>query len=195
MKLSEIIEQAGKMESPPESPSIPKQFLPHWIRMGIWIIFLPFVWLDAFAKKIAKLVVRPPFKRAGKCKKRGNCCYYITMRKRKGILGKLQMIWALEVNGFYKRYPQPFFENGQELYVLGCRYLKKNGQCAHYFFRPTICREWPIIEYFGYPKLLKDCGYYPKALKKKVAPIAEAYSPQEASSRLKVLDESSHPPL
>lgn len=194
LNLREIVEQAGDMNSPPETPKIPKQYLPMFIRKFIWIVFLPFVWLDVFAKKFARWIVRPPFKKAGACKKRGNCCYFITMRKRKGPLGWIQMFWAQEINGFYKRFQKPFYENGQKLYVLGCRYLKKNGQCAHYAFRPTICREWPVIEYFGYPKLLKGCGYYPKALKKDLNSIAEAYSPQESSSsRLPVLDERSHP--
>ena len=47
----------------------------------------------------------------------------------------------------------------KEVYVMGCRYLQKNKRCKHYFLRPMVCRKWPIIEYFGYPKVLKGCGF------------------------------------
>jgi Fe-S-cluster containining protein len=42
---------------------------------------------------------------------------------------------------------------------MGCRYLKQDGSCSHYRLRPSICRTWPQIEYFGHPRILKGCGF------------------------------------
>jgi Fe-S-cluster containining protein len=110
-------------------------------------------------QEIAKMLIRPPFKQTGACHKRGNCCYYILFPKRKGWLGKLHLFWTTEVNGFYFRMKEPVESEKKSIYVMGCRYLQKNGKCGCYFLRPMVCRKWPMIEYFGFPRLLKGCGF------------------------------------
>ena len=45
------------------------------------------------------------------------------------------------------------------MHVMGCRHLRNDGTCGDYHLRPLICRQWPVVEYFGYPKILKGCGY------------------------------------
>ena len=79
--LDEILEQAGEATAPPPEPAggIPRQWLPSWIRWPLRILFLPFVLLDLATQRIAKWIIRPPFKQEGKCLKRGNllitsCC-------------------------------------------------------------------------------------------------------------------------
>lgn len=139
--------------------SIPKQRVPGWIRWPIRVFFLPFVLLDLQMQKIARILIPPPYKQIGSCKKRGACCHYIMMREPKGFLGKLHVLWNTEINGFFLRDLHPHEYEKKRVLVMGCRYLQKDGSCGHYFLRPMVCRKWPLIEYFGTPKMLKGCGF------------------------------------
>ncbi len=159
--LLKILNNAGEATSPPPppAPGIPKQWVPGWIRWPIRAIFLPFIVLDSAMKKVARKIIRPPFKKEGQCKRRGNCCYYILMKRSKRFMHFIDRFWNTQINGFYVRDPEPKQLDDKEVFVMGCRYLKKDGSCAHYHLRPVICREYPVIEHFGAPKILKGCGY------------------------------------
>jgi Fe-S-cluster containining protein len=147
-------------EQPPEPPQgIPRQWLPGFIRWPIRFFLLPFILLDLSAQKLARILIRPPFKKAGKCLKRGNCCHYVLIPEAKGVLGKLFYLWNTQMLGFYKRFDHAHESDGKRVYVMGCRYLQSDGTCKHYFLRPTVCRKWPVIEYFGYPRIIKGCGF------------------------------------
>ena len=160
-KLESFIADAGEEDAPPQDPSsgIPKQRLPGWVRWPIRVLFLPLVLLDLWAQRIARLIIRPPFKQVGACKKRGNCCHYILIPATRGLFGKLYYLWNTEILGFYKRSDAPYEADGKPVFVMGCRYLSKAGKCTRYALRPAVCRKWPIIEYFGYPRILKGCGF------------------------------------
>jgi hypothetical protein len=160
IEMEEIL-NAGEVETPPAPPigGIPRQWLPGWIRWPLRVLFLPFVLMDVFAQKIARLIVRPPFVQAGHCLKRGNCCHYILLPQMRQYLNKLFLFWYTQVDGFYLRFKEPFDYNNKKVQVMGCRYLQKDGSCRHYHLRPLICRQWPRIEYFGPPQMLKGCGF------------------------------------
>jgi hypothetical protein len=159
--LDEILALAEEAkESPPDPPGgIPRQWVPGWIRWPVRIFFLPFMLIDLAAQKIARMLIRPPFKREGQCLKRGNCCHYILVPAAKGVFGWLFYFWNTQILGFYRRTSQVYESDGKCVYVMGCRYLKKNGECGQYRLRPAVCRKWPIIEYFGYPRIIKGCGF------------------------------------
>lgn len=160
LDADDIIAAAEKEDGPPKADGpIPKQTLPGFMRWTIKLSFMPFIWMDQWTKKIARLIVKPPLKREGECLKRGNCCYFITMPAEGGFAGYLHRFWVTQVNGFYFRYNSIFVQGDRKIYVMGCRYLKEDGSCKHYFTRPTICREWPLIERFAHPKMLKGCGF------------------------------------
>lgn len=175
--IEDLIFKAGDAEEQPAPPKggIPSQKIPNWVRWPIRAFVLPFLWIDSAAQKVARLLIPPPFKTAGACKKRGNCCYYIMVRKCKGPIGFLFHLWHTEINGFFLRSEEVFEYEKNQVQVMGCRYLQKDGSCKHYFFRPMICRKWPIIEHFGYPRALKGCGFYAvlkkEAKKKKQSPL------------------------
>jgi len=158
----QLVEAAGTAPHAPPLPpgGIPKQWLPGWIRWPLRVIVLPFVWLDLATRRLALKVVRPPYRQEGHCLQRGNCCYYILLPKPKGAVARLFYFWFTQVNGFFLRTPKAIESEGQEMHVMGCRYLKDDGRCAHYRLRPMLCRQWPLIEYFGYPRRLKGCGFY-----------------------------------
>ena len=159
--LEELISSAESDEGPPPTPpgGIPKQWMPAWIRWPVRVVFLPFVVIDLWAQRMARLIIRPPFKQEGKCHQRGNCCYYILIPATKGLFGKLYYLWNTQILGFYQRSDQVYESDGKKVLVMGCRYLSKEGKCTQYRLRPTVCRKWPLIEYFGYPRLIKGCGF------------------------------------
>lgn len=159
--LDELLEHAAEAAEAPAEPleGIPRQWIPGWIRWPLRVSFLPFILIDLTAQRIAGLLIPPPFKKVGKCLKRGNCCHYILIPEAKGALGKLFYFWNTQILGFYRRTPLVHESEGKRVYVMGCRYLQKNGACGHYRLRPTVCRKWPMIEYFGHPRILKGCGF------------------------------------
>lgn len=164
-EIEELIALAGESDQLPPEPKggIPKQWLPGWIRFPLRILFLPFLWLDLFAQKFARYFIRPPFIKTGNCLKRGNCCHYILLPKLKWGLDVLHLFWSTQINGFYLRSSEPFEYENKKVNVMGCRHLRKDGSCGQYFLRPLVCRTWPRIEYFGYPQILKGCGFKAKS--------------------------------
>lgn len=159
--VDELTEKAGTAtEAPPLPPGgIPKQWLPGWIRWPIRALMLPFILLDRCAQWLVLKVICPPFRQEGHCYQRGNCCYYVLLPEPKGIITRLFYFWYTQVNGFFLRSPEPIESEGEKMVIMGCRYLQKDGRCKHYRLRPTLCREWPMIRYFGYPRILKGCGF------------------------------------
>ncbi|MCB1149124.1 MAG: hypothetical protein KDK48_03080 [Chlamydiia bacterium] len=157
----DLIAFAEQTESQPPEPlgGIPKQKIPGIVRWPIRALVLPFVLLDQFAQKLVRKFFKTPYKEVGGCNRRGNCCYFILIPKPNGLITSLFYYWNTEINGFYPRQKEPLPVDGVEMTIMGCRYLNKNGSCNHHRLRPTICREWPVIEYFGPPKRLKGCGY------------------------------------
>ena len=165
--LEELLKTAEDATTAPKEPDggIPKQKLPSWLRITIKCLCLPFLYMELTTERVAKWIIRPPFKQVGTCKRRGNCCHYILFPETHGIVKKIFTFWNTEVNGFYRREQLNYEYEGKKVLVMGCRYLQKNGSCSNHTFRPKVCRTWPIIEYFGYPKVLKGCGYQAKLRK------------------------------
>ncbi|MCB1110056.1 MAG: YkgJ family cysteine cluster protein [Chlamydiia bacterium] len=159
--LDDLLIQASEAKEPPPAPSggIPKQWVPAWIRQPVKWLFLPFVLFDYSIQRLARKIIRPPFKREGQCKRRGNCCHYVLIRSSRSLIGRLFYIWHTQFLGFYPRLKEPQEYEGKPVHVMGCRYLKPDGSCRQYHLRPLVCRQWPIIEHFGYPRVLKGCGY------------------------------------
>ena len=161
LSIEELILEDQESDLPPAPPEggIAQQRIPGWLRWPIKIIILPFLHLDLCMQKLAGWIIPPPYKKVGKCKKRGKCCHYILLEYRKGIMGKLLLYWNTELNGFYLRQNERIESDGRPMWVMGCRYLKKDGRCAHYRTRPMVCRSWPVIESFRKPRILKGCGF------------------------------------
>ncbi|MBM3197973.1 MAG: hypothetical protein FJZ58_01800 [Chlamydiae bacterium] len=158
--LEELLKKAETASSPPAPPQggIPQQRLSTLWRRTFQILLLPFLFMDLFAETIAKKIIRPPFLQEGACKRRGNCCHYILFPETKGWMRILFTFWSREIHGFYPR-GLTYQQEGKTIEVMGCRHLRPDGSCGNYFFRPKVCRTWPIIRVFGFPKILKGCGY------------------------------------
>ncbi|MCB1107024.1 MAG: YkgJ family cysteine cluster protein [Chlamydiia bacterium] len=159
--LDELLLQAAEAKRPPPPPpqGIPRPWVPRWIRQPIKWFLLPFVLIDLQMQRLARKLIRPPFKQEGKCKKRGNCCHYVLIRYSRSFIGRLFYFWYTQFLGFYPRLQEPQEYEGKLMHVMGCRYLREDGSCSQYHLRPLVCRQWPVIEHFGYPSILKGCGY------------------------------------
>jgi Fe-S-cluster containining protein len=90
------------------------------------------------------------------------------IRRPKGLFGWFFKFWNTQINGFYLHSDEIYEYENHKVMVMGCRYLQKNGSCGNYLLRPMVCRKWPIIEHFGYPRMLKGCGF--KAIPRKPQP-------------------------
>lgn len=162
-RLEELAQVAGELDYESSYQKPPRQWLPAVIRWPIRVFILPFVILDLFTQGVAKFFIPPPYKRVGKCKKRGNCCYFIFIGDSGNTIGRFHHLWNTQVNGFYDRIGKIIEYDGKRGRLYGCRYLKKNGSCGHHHLRPSICRRWPLIRHFGKPQVLKGCGFMPKS--------------------------------
>jgi len=149
----------GPNQPPLPEGGIPTQKVPGWIRWPIRAIMLPFVLLDLAAQRLVRFFFRTPYKSAGHCYQRGNCCYYIVIPTPTNWMRRLYYFWNTEINGFYPRHPEPMDVDGDTVMIMGCRYLQNDGRCGHHRLRPSVCREWPRIEIFGRPQRLKGCGF------------------------------------
>lgn len=170
MSLENLIFKAGEeTEQPPEPEGgIPRQWLPSFIRFPLKLLCLPFIAIDLAMQKVARILIPPPFKIAGKCTRRGNCCHYIMIRKPKGPFAWAYLLWNTQVNGFYLRSKEDYEYENHKVLIMGCRHLRKDGSCGSYRTRPMVCRKWPVIEHFGFPRILKGCGF--KAVPRKPKP-------------------------
>ena len=162
----------GKIMVPnPKEPAEPaegiyRQRLPGFIRWPIRFLVSPFLLIDIAMQKMARKIITPPYKWTGACKKRGACCHFILIEKAPGILGKLYLLWHMEINGFFPRQKASLLDGKKKYQVMGCRYLKKNGKCGSYRSRPLICRKWPMLMTMGRPETLKGCGFKPQLREK-----------------------------
>ncbi len=158
--LNLLFEQASSETAPFHEKNLPsKQRLPLPVRRTLQLLILPFIHLDLFMQKVARQIIRLPYKRAGQCKRRGNCCRNILIEPPRNIFGRIYYWWQTEINGFFPRNKKDYEHDGTPIWVMGCRHLAPNGQCQQYRYRPLVCRKWPEIECFGKPRLLKGCGY------------------------------------
>ena len=155
-----IIEEGPKDKrvAPPVG-GIPPQKLPAWLRLCLQCFFYPFMRLDLMAQGVLRLIIPPPYKRTGQCKMTGKCCRYLGQEKSRGFDWPFFRWWAFEVNGFYERSFEVDGPDETQMRVYSCRHLTAEGRCGNYALRPTVCRTWPRIDYFGQPSLMKGCGF------------------------------------
>lgn len=158
--LDQASQRVKGLPPPPPPRDIPKQRLPYLLRQLCKWLVLPFVLIDHTMQSLARKIVRTPFKKRGKCLKRGNCCHYVLIEYSHRLLGRLFYFWYTQVHGFYLRDQRLHIYEGKLMYVMGCRHLRPDGKCAQYRLRPLMCRQWPLIERFGFPRVLRGCGFY-----------------------------------
>ena len=121
---------------------------------------LLFVLLDNWLTNLAKKIFPTKWKRTGSCRQCGQCCkeIYLTMtpaQTRSKLFTTLSIKWITWLFGFILIR----VDRENNSLVFTCRYLTPQGKCGNYRWRPNVCRNYPLIDYFKEPKLLPGCGY------------------------------------
>lgn len=118
-----------------------------------------FVLLDLQAVRLLQRLVKPRYELRGACQQRGACCTQIVgnppgfMRRRPKVLAGFAHFHRLMHN-----FHVVGRGDGGEL-IFRCGYVKQDGGCGIYRWRPRLCRVYPLLPFFSPPKLLPGCGY------------------------------------
>jgi uncharacterized protein len=116
--------------------------------------------LDAFLKKLPRYLIKPLWRRTGKCKQCGRCCKLIgiEMEHRLAKFSAIQgfvVWWVKTFNGFHL----DKWDKKYEIFLFTCEHLKKN-RCTNYKDRPQLCKDYPPVrKYFEKPIFFDDCGF------------------------------------
>ena len=122
---------------------------------------ISFILLDNFLTTIPKkLLFKTRWKLQGKCKQCGNCCceIYLKITPRQlasRLFTKLAVAWISWIYDF--KLLNIDYDNFY--LVLTCKKTRPDGKCGDYRWRPNICRNYPLVDYFEEPKFLPDCGF------------------------------------
>jgi len=123
-------------------------------------IVLTFILADNFIFNLAKKPFGTKWALKGKCKKCGRCCQDVTLEINPKLLNNrfttdLVVRWISWAFNF--RLKEVDYDRCR--LVFGCNNLNTDGTCKDYRWRPNICRNYPIMDYFERPSLFNTCGY------------------------------------
>ena len=132
---------------------------PIWLRYFLKISLYPFMLLDVYSVILVdKIFQRKSIQ--GSCLRCGKCCRNILIFKPNNWWGRAYLKWNMEINGFYPRKYPEIEVDGQKMIIMSCRYFKKDNSCSNYFWRPVMCRRWPLIDNsMSGLRSLPGCGY------------------------------------
>jgi hypothetical protein len=122
------------------------------------------VLLDNFLTYFPKKIFFPTrWVLEGKCKQCGSCCKAIYLKITPRQLSSkfftgLAVAWTKWIFDFILL--EIDYDNNY--LVFTCKHHRPDGRCGNYFWRPNICRNYPLMDYFDEPKFLPDCGYKSK---------------------------------
>jgi hypothetical protein len=117
--------------------------------------------LDNFLTNFpGKLFFRSRWVLEGKCRQCGNCCKEIYLRISPRQLGsrlftRLAIAWITRVFDFILLR----IDREHHYLVFTCKHCLPDGKCGNYFWRPSVCRNYPLVDYFDEPSLLPGCGF------------------------------------
>jgi Fe-S-cluster containining protein len=123
-----------------------------------------FVLLDNVLTNIPKkLFFKSVWILEGKCKQCGICCKAIGLKISKRQLSS-KFFTNLAIKWICWLFDFILLEIDREhgYLIFTCKHLRSDGKCGNYFWRPSICRNYPLIDYFEKPVLLPNCGFKPK---------------------------------
>jgi len=116
--------------------------------------------LDNFVSNLVKKPFKTAYKLDGTCKKCGKCCREIALAAHPAILSSKL---TTEIVARWISWIFDFFlvrvEYDKNYLIFGCKNLGPDGKCLNYRWRPNVCRNYPIVDYFDKPVFYPWCGY------------------------------------
>jgi hypothetical protein len=103
-------------------------------------------------------VIKPSYEIRGSCDKRGVCCKHIIGDPPRFIKKSFLLRLYAGYHAAMHRFAVVARGPNDEL-IFACGHLQTDGRCGIYRYRPRLCRHYPILPFFGMPKLLPGCGY------------------------------------
>ncbi len=115
---------------------------------------------DNILTNLPKRMLGTRYKITGKCKKCGQCCREIYLKASRTqitnpLFSKLSVKWIEWLFDFKLKW----VDLEDNYFVFECKNLRPDGTCGNYFWRPNICRNYPLVDYFDEPVFLPGCGY------------------------------------
>ena len=123
-------------------------------------LILSFVLLDNLLTNLTRKIFKTRWALAGTCQQCGSCCRQIVLTMtpaqiKSRLFTDISVRWISWLFGFELI---RIDEENLSL-IFSCRHLTKENKCGNYFWRPNVCRNYPLVDYFEEPKLLPNCGY------------------------------------
>ncbi len=105
-------------------------------------------------------ILKSRYKLKGGCLKCGQCCRQIYLKATRPqvtspLFAKLSVKWIEWLFDFELKQ----IDTADNYFVFGCKNIRPDGKCGNYFWRPNICRNYPLLDYFKEPVFLPRCGY------------------------------------
>jgi len=118
---------------------------------------------DNFLVQKLKNVFPHQYKIQGKCRQCGECCkgIYLKMssnQMRSSFFRNICIRWISWLFDFILL--KVDFEN--QYLVFTCKHKGEDGKCLNYAWRPPVCRNYPLVDYFKKPVFLPGCGFSAK---------------------------------
>ena len=124
-------------------------------------LILALMIFDNLVTQSFKKIIHSKYKRQGSCHKCGQCCEEVYLRMTpKQINAKffrnLCVRWISWLYGFVLLR----MDYSKTSLVFTCEHKGIDKKCLNYSWRPPICRNFPLIDYFEKPVFIKGCGFY-----------------------------------
>ena len=121
---------------------------------------LIFVLLDNLLTNFFKGLFTKKWQRKGQCRQCGNCCKKILLKMTPAqthspLFTKIAIAWICWLFDFIYL----GMDEAKDYLIFTCQHLLPNGRCGNYFWRPNVCRNYPLVDYFEQPVFLPGCGF------------------------------------
>ena len=123
------------------------------------LILIPML-VDNIIMQTLKNLFPKRHKIQGKCKTCGSCCREILLKMSKSQM-KSKFFTALVVRWLSWLYDFYLLKIDYDRGYLAfsCHHKGKDGRCMNYKWRPPVCRNFPLLDYFEEPSFISGCGF------------------------------------
>ncbi len=127
-------------------------------------LIISIILLDNFLTNLPKKVLfRTRWVIEGKCKQCGVCCQEIYLKiTPKQLSSKFFTNLAIGWTCWIFDFILLRIDYDNHYLIFTCKHRRLDGKCGNYFWRPNICRNYPLVDYFEEPKTLPNCGFKAK---------------------------------